>query len=116
MSILALLIEIPFALCIEGINPLPSKELGYLLAGSGVFYTAYNTVSFMALGKTGVVTHAIGNVLKRASVIVVAILVFKTPVKLLNGVGMMIALLGTFAYSMMKSRFLARKKAEATSA
>ncbi len=112
MSIMALLIEIPFALFFEGLNPLPSARIGYLLAGSGVFYTLYNTVSFMALGKTGVVTHAVGNILKRASVIVVSILVFGTPVKLLNGIGMVIALLGTCMYSLIKSRFQARKAAE----
>lgn len=111
MSIFALLIEIPFMLMIEGINPLPSARIGWLLAGSGVFYTLYNTVSFMALGKTGVVTHAVGNILKRASVIVVAIIVFGTPVKPLNAIGMIVALLGTCVYSLMKSRFAARQKA-----
>lgn len=116
MSIMALIIEIPFALAIEGINPLPSKEIGLLLAGSGVFYTLYNSVSFMALGKTGVVTHAVGNILKRASVIIVSIIVFSTPVKLLNGVGMAIALAGTCLYSLLKSRFMAKKAAEKAAA
>lgn len=113
MSVMALLIELPFALAVEGLPRLPSKEIGYLLGGSGVFYTLYNTVSFMALGKTGVVTHAIGNILKRASVIIVSIFVFGTPVKLLNGVGMAVALAGTFLYSLIKQRFLAKKKAAA---
>lgn len=113
MSIIAVLIELPFALAIEGLPAIPTRHLGYLLGGSGVFYTLYNTVSFMALGKTGVVTHAVGNILKRASVIVVSILVFKNPIKLLNGVGMGVALLGTFLYSIVKQRFLAKKKAEA---
>lgn len=112
MSIFALLIELPFALGIEGLPPLPSSNAAILLASSGVFYTLYNTVSFMALGKTGVVTHAVGNILKRASVIIVSIFVFRTPVKLLNGVGMAVALLGTCIYSLVKQRFLAKKKAE----
>lgn len=112
MSIVAVLIELPFALAIEGLPMLPSKGIGYLLAGSGVFYTLYNTVSFMALGKTGVVTHAVGNILKRASVIIVSIIVFGTPVKLLNGVGMGVALMGTCLYSLMKQRFMARKAAK----
>lgn len=116
MSILALLIELPIALSIEGLPALPSARIGYLLAGSGVFYTLYNTVSFMALGKTGVVTHAVGNILKRASVIIVSIIVFRTPIKLLNGVGMGIALMGTCLYSLVKQRFLAKKAAEAKSA
>lgn len=111
MSIMAVLIELPFALAIEGLPALPSRGIAYLLAGSGVFYTLYNTVSFMALGKTGVVTHAVGNILKRASVIVVSIIVFGTPIKLLNGVGMGVALMGTCLYSLMKQRFLARKAA-----
>lgn len=110
MSIMALLMELPFALMMEGLPRLPSKEIAYLLGGSGVFYTLYNTVSFMALGKTGVVTHAVGNILKRASVIIVSILVFRTPVKLMNGVGMAVALLGTCLYSLVKQRFMAKKK------
>lgn len=113
MSIIAVLIELPFALAIEGLPVLPSARIGYLLAGSGVFYTLYNTVSFMALGKTGVVTHAVGNILKRASVIIVSILVFRTPVKLMNGVGMAVALAGTALYSLVKQRFLAKKAREA---
>lgn len=112
MSIMAVLIELPIALSIEGIPALPSAHIGYLLAGSGVFYTLYNTVSFMALGKTGVVTHAVGNILKRASVIIVSIIVFKTPVKLLNGIGMAVALAGTCLYSLVKQRFMAKKKRE----
>jgi len=113
MSVMALLIELPIALSIEGLPALPSAQIGYLLAGSGVFYTLYNTVSFMALGKTGVVTHAVGNILKRASVIIVSIIVFRTPVKLLNGIGMCVALLGTCLYSLVKQRFTAKKAAEA---
>ncbi|CAN8070213.1 unnamed protein product, partial [Agarophyton chilense] len=109
MSIMAFLIELPFALAIEGLPVLPSARIARLLAASGVFYTLYNTVSFMALAKTGVVTHAVGNILKRASVIVVTILVFNTPVKMFNAVGMLVALLGTFLYSIVKQRFLARK-------
>lgn len=116
MSIFALLIELPLALYFEGLPSLPSKALAYLLGYSGIFYTLYNTVSFMALGKTGVVTHAVGNILKRASVIIVSIFVFRTPVKLLNGVGMFIALMGTFLYSLVKSRFLAAKKKKADAA
>lgn len=111
MSVMALLIELPFALAIEGLPMLPSARIGYLLAGSGVFYTLYNTVSFMALGRTGVVTHAVGNILKRASVIVVSIMVFRTPIKLLNGIGMVVALLGTMLYSLVKQRFMAKQKA-----
>eukprot|EP00177_Eucheuma_denticulatum_P004098 GFKZ01007427.1.p1 GENE.GFKZ01007427.1~~GFKZ01007427.1.p1 ORF type:complete len:411 (-),score=46.34 GFKZ01007427.1:331-1497(-) len=115
MSVMALIIELPFALAIEGLPRLPSQQVGYLLGWSGVFYTLYNTVSFMALGKTGVVTHAVGNILKRASVIIVSILVFRTPVKLLNGVGMGVALVGTCLYSLVKQRFLAKKKEQAAS-
>lgn len=113
MSIFALLIELPFALAMEGLPPLPNRHIGFLLGYSGIFYTLYNTVSFMALGKTGVVTHAVGNILKRASVIIVSILVFRNPVKLLNGVGMAIALIGTCLYSFSKQHFLAKQKAKA---
>jgi solute carrier family 35, member E1 len=110
MSIIALLVEIPFALAIEGIPALPSLRIGKLLLGSGVFYTLYNTVSFMALGRTGVLTHAVGNILKRASVIVVSILFFRTPIRAMNGVGMGIAIAGTALYAFAKRRFTAKSK------
>lgn len=109
MSCIALLVEIPFALAIEGFPALPNTRIANLLLGSGVFYTLYNTVSFMALGRTGVVTHAVGNILKRASVIVVSILFFKNPITLMNGVGMAVAIAGTAVYAFMKRRFSSKK-------
>jgi solute carrier family 35, member E1 len=112
MSCIALLIEIPVALAVEGIPALPSAAIGRLLLGSGVFYTLYNTVSFMALGRTGVVTHAVGNILKRASVIVVSILFFKNPILPLNAFGMGIAIAGTALYAYTKRRFSARADAK----
>jgi solute carrier family 35 protein E1 len=110
MSIIALLIEIPFALYFEGIPVLPSARIGKLLLGSGVFYTLYNTVSFMALGRTGVLTHADGNILKRASVIIVSILFFRNPIKPLNAIGMFVAIAGTALYSFAKRRFAVKAK------
>lgn len=113
MSVIAVLMEIPFALAIEGVPTLPNARISKLLLGSGVFYTLYNTVSFMALGRTGVITHAVGNILKRASVIVVSILFFRTPIKLLNAVGMIIAIAGTALYAFAKRRDGAKKTKQA---
>jgi solute carrier family 35, member E1 len=110
MSMMALLVEIPFALALEGIPVLPSARIGKLLLGSGVFYTLYNTVSFMALGRTGVLTHAVGNILKRASVIIVSILFFRNPIKPLNAIGMFVAIAGTALYSFAKRRFAQQQK------
>lgn len=113
MSIIAVLMEIPFALAIEGVPALPNPHIAKLLLGSGVFYTLYNTVSFMALGRTGVITHAVGNILKRASVIVVSILFFRTPIKMLNAVGMIAAVAGTALYAYNKRRHAAKKPKQA---
>lgn len=108
MSIIALIVEIPFALAIEGFPALPSAHIGRLLFGSGIFYTLYNTVSFMALSRTNVVTHAVGNILKRASVIIVSILFFKNPILPLNALGMAVAIAGTGLYAFTKRHYSAK--------
>ena len=69
------------------------------VAAQSVFYHLYNQVSYMSLDQISPLTFSIGNTMKRISVIVSSIIIFKTPVQPINALGAAIAILGTFLYS-----------------
>ena len=69
------------------------------MAAQSVFYHLYNQVSYQSLDQITPLTFSIGNTMKRVTVIVASIIIFKTPVRPINGVGAGIAILGTFLYS-----------------
>ena len=64
----------------------------------------------MILQKVSPVTHSIGNCVKRVVVIVSSVIVFATPVSMLNAVGTAIALSGVFMYSQVKRMQTKKKK------
>lgn len=72
---------------------------GRWLAAQSVFYHLYNQVSYMSLDEISPLTFSIGNTMKRISVIVSAIIIFRTPIQPVNTLGAAIAVLGTFLYS-----------------
>ena len=53
----------------------------------------------MSLDEISPLTFSIGNTMKRISVIVSSIIIFRTPVQPVNALGAAIAVLGTFIYS-----------------
>lgn len=69
------------------------------VAAQSVFYHLYNQVSYMSLDEISPLTFSIGNTMKRISVIVSSIIIFRTPVQPVNALGAAIAILGTFLYS-----------------
>lgn len=69
------------------------------MAAQSVFYHLYNQVSYMSLDEISPLTFSIGNTMKRISVIVSSIIIFRTPVQPVNALGAAIAILGTFLYS-----------------
>jgi hypothetical protein len=69
------------------------------IAAQSVFYHLYNQVSYMSLDQISPLTFSIGNTMKRISVIVSSIIIFRTPVRPVNALGAAIAILGTFLYS-----------------
>ncbi|CAK7338420.1 unnamed protein product [Dovyalis caffra] len=109
LSMLSLLILTPFAIAVEGpqmwaagwqtglsqIGP----NLVWWIAAQSVFYHLYNQVSYMSLDEISPLTFSIGNTMKRISVIVSSIIIFRTPVQPVNALGAAIAILGTFLYS-----------------
>lgn len=77
------------------------------MAAQSVFYHLYNQVSYMSLDEISPLTFSIGNTMKRISVIVSSIIIFRTPVQPVNALGAAIAILGTFLYSQVIISFFA---------
>lgn len=75
------------------------KNIYRWVAAQSIFYHLYNQVSYMSLDEISPLTFSIGNTMKRISVIVSSIIIFRTPVQPVNALGAAIAVLGTFIYS-----------------
>lgn len=112
LSILSLLLLTPFAIAVEGpqmwalgwktaVAQIGPNFIWWVVAQS-VFYHLYNQVSYMSLDEISPLTFSIGNTMKRISVIVSSIIIFRTPVQPVNALGAAIAVLGTFLYSQAK--------------
>ncbi|CAI0437123.1 unnamed protein product [Linum tenue] len=112
LSMLSLLILTPFAIAVEGPQMWAAgwqnalSQIGpnfvWWVAAQSVFYHLYNQVSYMSLDEISPLTFSIGNTMKRISVIVSSIIIFRTPVQPVNALGAAIAVLGTFLYSQAK--------------
>ncbi|KAF5814983.1 putative triose phosphate/phosphoenolpyruvate translocator, sugar phosphate transporter [Helianthus annuus] len=112
LSLLSLLILTPFAIAVEGPQlwavgwQKAITEIGphfiWWVAAQSIFYHLYNQVSYMSLDEISPLTFSIGNTMKRISVIVSSIIIFRTPVQPVNALGAAIAVLGTFLYSQAK--------------
>ncbi|KAF9587778.1 hypothetical protein IFM89_005653, partial [Coptis chinensis] len=112
LSILSLLILTPFAIAVEGPQMWAAgwenaiSQIGphfiWWVAAQSVFYHLYNQVSYMSLDEISPLTFSIGNTMKRISVIVSSIIIFRTPVQPINALGAAIAVFGTFLYSQAK--------------
>ncbi|EOA12544.1 hypothetical protein CARUB_v10026569mg [Capsella rubella] len=112
LSMLSLLILTPFAIAVEGPQmwvdgwqtalATVGPQFVWWVAAQSVFYHLYNQVSYMSLDQISPLTFSVGNTMKRISVIVSSIIIFRTPVQPVNALGAAIAILGTFLYSQAK--------------
>ncbi|KAK7276801.1 hypothetical protein RIF29_17947 [Crotalaria pallida] len=112
LSILSLAILTPIAIAVEGPQMWAAgyqtalSQIGpqfiWWVAAQSIFYHLYNQVSYMSLDEISPLTFSIGNTMKRISVIVSSIIIFRTPVQPVNALGAAIAVLGTFLYSQAK--------------
>lgn len=120
ITILSLLYLFPVAIFVEGSQWIPGYYKAIEAIGkastfytwvlvSGVFYHLYNQSSYQALDEISPLTFSVGNTMKRVVVIVSSVLVFRNPVRPLNGLGSAIAILGTFLYSQATSKKKAQK-------
>jgi solute carrier family 35, member E1 len=69
---------------------------------TGLFFHAYQQVSYMILQRVSPITHSLGNCVKRVVVIAASVMVFQNPVTQQNALGTAIALGGVFLYSAAK--------------
>ncbi|CDR98091.1 triose phosphate/phosphate translocator, putative [Babesia bigemina] len=88
-------------------------ELLFHAFSSAVCYYLYNDFAFYCLGQMNQVTHSVTNTLKRVLVIVASIIIFRNTVTPLGYVGMAMAVLGAFWYSLVKQGVFSRKPKEA---
>lgn len=72
------------------------------LANVGFLHWLYNQASYLVLVRVNPVTHAVGNTMKRAAVIISSVLVFGNPLTTTNKIGTAIALIGVGFYSQVK--------------
>ena len=65
-----------------------------LLVVNGCAYTMYNTLSFAALNRSSVFSHAVFNVIRRVVIILFSVAYFQITLELLNWFGVLIAIGG----------------------
>jgi solute carrier family 35 protein E1 len=82
---------------------------------SGLFYYAYNEVSFRALGKVHPITHAIANTAKRIFIIISSVLVFGNKITPTGIFGSSLTVAGVFLYSVCQHVYKAKKPAATSS-
>lgn len=115
ICIMATLLLLPIAFFMEGPTAIiAGLKAAYATGGqqfllhalySGFFYYVYNEVAFFALSKLDAVSHAVANTMKRVGIIVIAVMVFNTPVTPIGIIGSSVAILGSLAYSLAKNTF-----------
>jgi len=102
---------LPAVLLVEGpalyeqlVDGGPARKLLIL---NGVVYWLNNQMNFLVLEKVDAVTHGLINCGRRVANIAFAIVWFRVPVTIFNGIGMALALFGTFSYMRAKQAITA---------
>ncbi len=112
MTVLALFVLAPVALVWEGaplataaaapaVTGMSTTKLWWMLAMGGACRCLDVLSSYMILQRVSPVTHSVGNCVKRAVVIAVSIVIFKTPMTWVTALGTCLALAGVLLYSMI---------------
>lgn len=112
MTVFALLVLAPVALLWEGAplataaaapaaTGMSTTQLWWMLAMGGACRCLDVLSSYMILNRVSPVTHSVGNCVKRAVVIAVSIVIFKTPMTWVTALGTCLALAGVLLYSMI---------------
>ena len=84
-------------------------ELLFILLCNTLAYTAYNTMSFLVLRRTTMVTHAVLNCFRRVFIIVFTCHYFQVPISNFNLVGIGVAVTGVIAFGWTKQVQRVRK-------
>ena len=105
------LLLLPVAIYFEGplllqVFKAGGKPMRFFLF-NGTVYWLNNQMNFLVLEKVDAVTHGLINCGRRVANIAFAIVWFRVPVTIFNGIGMALALFGTFSYMRAKQRMSA---------
>jgi len=90
---------------------MPAAKLMKMMATSSFYFFMYQLSSFWVLSQVPPITHSVLNTLKRVVIIVVSIMVFRTPTSMKNAVGTMLAVSGVLLYSLTK-KYYSKKEAK----
>ena len=69
---------------------------------TGVYFYTYNEAAMFALKQMNPVTHAVTNTLKRIIILLACVLFFQTPLTGNGIIGSVIAIIGSYLYSISK--------------
>ena len=83
-------------------------ELLFILLCNTLAYTTYNTMSFLVLRRTTMVTHAVLNCFRRVFIIVFTCHYFQVPISNFNLAGIGVAITGVIAFGWTKTISLRR--------
>jgi len=116
VSVIGLCLLLPVALIQEGAsvyskvvlnwdtNYVGSRSLFFcILLANGLAYTCYNTMSFLVLTRTNLITHAVLNCVRRVFVIIFTSIFFDLHVSNMNLAGVGVAVAGVMAFAYFKS-------------
>jgi len=114
LTIISAFQMIPIVLLLEGrkvmslsFKPWQDHEDAFLifnLVMSGFTYYMYNEVAFWILGIVHPITHAVGNTIKRVVIIFMSVLILQSQISIQGIIGSLIAIAGTFCYSLAQHR------------
>lgn len=116
LTCLSTAVSLPFALLMEGRTapavwaasvaavPGGAPVLLSQICAAGLFFYGYSEVAMQALANVHPVTHAIGNTMRRVVIMVVSMVVFRTPMTPLGAAGSAMAIIGAFAYAMVRNQ------------
>merc|ERR1719389_1509253 len=115
LTIIATILTFPFAMYFEGPTFLAAWKASTAVVGApwlirqmtldGFYYYAYNEVAFITLNQVSPITHSIANTFKRVAIILATVIVFGNKLTTLGAIGSSIAVAGTLAYSLAKTKY-----------
>eukprot|EP00930_Biecheleria_cincta_P005458 TRINITY_DN10638_c0_g1_i1.p1 TRINITY_DN10638_c0_g1~~TRINITY_DN10638_c0_g1_i1.p1 ORF type:complete len:458 (+),score=96.32 TRINITY_DN10638_c0_g1_i1:79-1374(+) len=91
-------------------NGTPASAIAYMTAASGFHFFMYQLSSFWVLSCVPPITHSVLNTLKRVVIIIVSIIVFRTPVTAQSAAGTATAIGGVLLYSLTKAHYAKKGK------
>ena len=78
------------------------QMLCFIVLRSGIWYYAYNEISYICLSKIDALSHSLANTFKRVFIIFISVVLFNTKLTTMGFIGATLAIVGAFFYSYVK--------------